>query len=242
MPTLLDLFKAGVHFGHQSSRWYPKMEPFIYAQKNGIHVINLEKTLVQMEKAHEFIKKIVANGGSIMFLSTKKQAQPIIKKYAQETAMPYISERWIGGCFTNFQEISKLIRRYNTLRSQRDTGELNKYTKKERLLLNQEIEKLEKIISGVSDMKKIPDAVFMIDLKKEKTAVLEAHKKSIPIIAVCDTNTNPEKINYPIPGNDDGIKSIELLTKFIADCITEGLEERKIKQAAKPKEQEKTQK
>lgn len=226
LPTVLELFKNGVHFGHQVSRWHPKMKPYIYTQKNGIHIINVELTLVMLEKALEFAKKIVANNGTILFLGTKKQAQPILEKYAEETQMPYITERWLGGTFTNFSEISRVIKRYITLKNGKESGDFQKYTKNEQMKFDKEMRKLHGLVKGIVGLKKLPEAVFIIDLKREKTAVNEALKKEIPIIAICDSNVNPEKITYPIPANDDGIKSIELITKLIAEAIKEGLKER----------------
>ena len=222
LPTVLELFKNGVHFGHQESRWHPKMKPYIYTQKNGVHIINVETTLVMLEKALEFVKKIVANGGTILFLGTKKQAQPILEKYAIETQMPYITERWLGGTFTNFNEISRVIKRYVSLKNGKESGDFQKYTKNEQMKFDKEMKKLYGLVKGIVNLKKLPEAVFVIDIKREKTGVNEAYKKEIPLIATCDTNVNPEKINYPIPANDDGIKSIELITKLVAEAIKEG--------------------
>lgn len=222
--TIVDLFKAGVHFGHKASRWHPKMKPFIFTQKNGVHIINIELTLEKLKLACEFAKKIVENGGTILFISTKKQAQPIIEKYAKEIQMPYISERWIGGLFTNYSEVKRLIQHYITLKQRKESGDLAKYTKKEQLKFDKEIEKLEKMLIGLVSVKKLPEAIFLVDIKTDKTAINEAYKKEIPIIAMCDTNVSPEKITYPIPANDDGIKSIELITQAVAEAVREGIE------------------
>lgn len=226
LPTVLELFKNGVHFGHQVSRWHPKMKPYIFTQKNGVHIINVEITLEKLGLALEFIKKIVANGGTILFLGTKKQAQPILEKYAIDSQMPYITERWLGGTFTNFSEVSRVTKRYLSLKNGKESGEFQKYTKSEQTKFDKEMQKLHGLIKGIVNVKKLPEAVFVIDIKREKTAVNEALKKEIPIIAICDTNVNPEKITYPIPANDDGIKSIELITKLIAEAIKEGIEEK----------------
>lgn len=226
IPDLLTMLKSGVHFGHQQSRRHPKMEPFIFTAKSGFHIINLEKTQEKLKEALDFVKKIVSNGGTILFLSTKKQAKPIIEKYAQECEMPYISEHWLGGTFTNFVEIKRVIKRFSTLKKEKASGEMDKYTKKEQLEFKREIEKLQMSVGGIESMTKIPDAVFICGVKDEKTAVLESIKKNIPIVAMCDTNINPEKITYPIPANDDAVKSIELITSLIASAIKEGLAEK----------------
>lgn len=230
LPTVLEMLQSGVHFGHRVSKQYPKMTPYIFGQKNGVHIINLEITSQKLKEAYEFAKKIASEGGTILFLGTKKQAQEMVRKYAQNCGMPYVNQRWLGGTFTNFETIAKVIKKYNELQQKQQLGQLAKYTKKEQLKFNREIERLQNLVGGIKDLNKIPQAVYIIDLKKEKTAVREANKKNIPIIAICDTNTNPELIQYPIPGNDDAIKSIELITKVISQAITEG--KSKIKKAA----------
>jgi len=224
LPTILELLQSGVHFGHRLSKQYPKMAPFIFGQKNGINIINLEITQEKLQQACEFAESIAKQGGTILFLGTKKQAQNIIKESAERCHMPYVNERWLGGTFTNFETISKLIKKYNDLREKKQSGELTKYTKKEQLQFSKEIERLDKIVGGIKDLKKSPQAVFVIDLKKEKTAVREANKKKIPVIAICDTNVNPEQAQYPIPGNDDAVKSIDLITKTITQAILQGME------------------
>ncbi|MFA6215397.1 MAG: 30S ribosomal protein S2 [Patescibacteria group bacterium] len=229
IPDLLTMLKSGVHFGHQHSKRHPKMQPYIFTSKSGFHIINLEKTQEMLQEALEFTKKIVANGGTILFLGTKKQAQQIIIKNAKETGMPYITERWLGGTFTNFAEILRVVRKLTELKRKKTSGQLEKYTKKEQLEFDREIEKLEKMVGGIESMTKIPDAIFVCDVKKEKTAILEAIKKNIPVIAMCDTNANPDKVNYVIPANDDAVKSIELITGLIAEAIKEGLAAREIK-------------
>jgi len=222
LPTMLELLKSGVHFGHRGSRRYPKMAPFIFAQKSNVDIINLEITVQKLQEAYDFTKKIASEGGTVLFLGTKKQAQSIIKKYAEESGMPYITHRWLGGTFTNFETISKVINKYNDLLKKKASKELEKYTKKEQLKITREIEKLDNLVGGIKEMNKIPQAVYVIDLKREKTAVREANKKNIPIIAICDSNTNPDDVHLPIPGNDDAIKSINLITKVISQAVIEG--------------------
>jgi len=222
IPDLLTMLKSGVHFGHQQGKRHPKMEPYIFTAKSGVHIINLEKTQEKLEEALEFTKRIVSNGGTILFLGTKKQAQPIVTKYAKEVNMPYITERWLGGTFTNFFEVSRLVKKFTELKKKKSSGQLDKYTKKEQLEFDREIEKLDKMVGGIESLSRIPDAIFVVDVKKEKTAVSEAVKKNIPVIAMCDTNVNPQNISYVIPANDDAVKSIELITGLIAEAVKEG--------------------
>ena len=222
IPDLLTMLKSGVHFGHQLSKRHPKMKPFIFMSKNGFHIIDLEQTQVKLSEALDFVKTIAANGGTVLFLGTKKQAQPIIIKAAKACGMPYITERWLGGTLTNFAAISKVINKYRRLKEQKVKGELAKYTKKEQLEFDKETSKLEKMVGGIQELNKIPEAIFICDVKREKTAVSEASRKNVPIVALCDTNANPTNIAYPIPANDDAIKSIELITILVAEAITEG--------------------
>ena len=222
VPDLLTMLKSGVHFGHQSSKRNPKMEPYIFTSKSGFHIINLEKTQEKLQEALEFVNTIVSNGGTILFLGTKNQAQAIVKKHAIDCGMPFIVDRWLGGTFTNFNEISRVIKRFKTLKKDKKEGNLDKYTKKEKLEFYREIEKLEIMVGGIETLEKTPDALFVVDVKKEKTAVAEAVKKNIPIVAICDTNVNPDKINYCIPANDDAVKSIELITSLMAEAVKEG--------------------
>lgn len=229
IPSILEMFKAGAHFGHQVSRRHPKMEPYIFTQKSGIHIIDLEKTQEKLKEALEFVKKVAANGGTILFLGTKKQAQPIIKKYAQASQMPYIIERWLGGTFTNFGEINKVINKFNQLRNNKKSGVLLKYTKKEQLQFDRTITKKERMVGGIDKLQKLPEAMFVVDIKKEVTAVNEANAKGVPIIAICDTNVNPGKIKYAIPANDDAIKTIEMITQLISEAVQEGLKTRESK-------------
>jgi len=218
--SLEEMLKSGVHFGHKSSSVYPKMKPFIFSERQGVSVIDLEKTKENLEKAQEFFKKIAEKNGTVLFVGTKNQASPIIKKYAQEINMPYITDRWVGGTFTNFRVIKKMIKKYKDLKSQKKSGELEKYTKKERLEINQEIERLDQIIGGIADMKKLPDAVYIVDVNNQKTVINEAIKKNIPIVAIVDVNCKPKGIKHVIPANDDATKSLELITKFLAESFS----------------------
>jgi len=219
--SLLEMLKCGVHFGHQKKRWHPKMKPYIYTMRGGIQIIDLEKTAENLRTACDFISKTVAKGGKILFVATKRQAQALIKKRAQETKMPYVIERWLGGTLTNFDNISKLVHRLKDLRKKREQGELSKYTKREQMQFNEEIKNLEKIVGGIEDMNQLPQALFLVDIKKEKTALREARRKKIPIIAMIDTNCNPELVDFPIPANDDATKSIEFITDTIMETISQ---------------------
>ena len=218
-PSILELLKAGAHFGHQVSRWHPKMKPFIFGDRNNVHIIDLEKTEEQLKEAQKFIAKVVSKGGVILFLGTKKQVQKSLESEAIRCGMPYISKKWIGGFLTNFPIVIKLAKKYKDLLRLKERGELEKYTKKERMDFEKEIVKLQTAIGGVKDLEKIPDAIFVWDVKTEKTAIKEALVRHIPIIGICDTNTNPEGIDYVIPINDDASKTIALILPYIADCV-----------------------
>ncbi|RLC38037.1 30S ribosomal protein S2, partial [Candidatus Falkowbacteria bacterium] len=226
IPTIEEMLKAGMHFGHRTSKWHPKMEPFIFSQRDGVYIIDLIKSRKMLETALGFIKKFAAEGKSILFVGTKMQAKKTIKNLALETGMPYVSEKWMGGCLTNFSVIKKLIKKYNDLLADKNAGKLNKYTKKERHDFDKELEKLEIKVGGLVNMNKLPDAIFVWDIKTENTAVTEAKKKNIPIIAVCDTNVNPTGINYVIPANDDATKTIRLLLNTVKEVIKEGKSEK----------------
>ncbi|MBT3949334.1 30S ribosomal protein S2 [Candidatus Parcubacteria bacterium] len=225
IPSILDMLQAGVHFGHKVSRWHPKMKPFIFTQRNQVHIIDLDKTKVQLEKVLPEIKKLAAEGKKILFVSTKPQAKDIVKEAAVACGMPYLVDRWIGGMLTNFAEIKKLIRKYNDLKEQEAKGELEKYTKKERLDIMRQIEKMDKYLAGLSTLTKNPDVIFVPAMQREKTAVTEANRMNIPIIGVCDANANPEKAAYVIPGNDDAVKSIDMMVGVVRDAIKEGVVE-----------------
>lgn len=222
IPSLLELLQAGVHFGHKTSKSHPKMSPFIFGIKNDVHLINLEETQKYLAKALEFLKDRAREGKTILFVGTKKQAQEITKKYAKECGMPYAAGRWLGGTVTNFPVVSLLIKKMKTLRTQRDSGELQKYTKKEQLDFQREIERLEEIVGGLENLTKLPDVFFIWDIRTEETAFREAKKKKIPVVAVCDSNVNPTDVQYVIPANDDAVKSIELITSLVAAAINEG--------------------
>ncbi len=214
--TMKDLFEAGAHFGHQTQRWNPKMAPYIFTQKNKVHIINLAKTVEKMEEAKKFIQQIVKDDGKILFVGTKKQAQGIIKEEAAKAGMPYVAERWLGGMLTNFQTIASRTKYLKD--QQRKIEEGKDMTKKERLKAQQEIEKLEATLGGILDITRVPDAIYIVDIQKEVTAVREAKKIGIPIIAIVDTNVNPELADYPIPANDDAVKAIKLITAYMADA------------------------
>lgn len=222
MPSLQELLKAGVHFGHQTGKWHPKMEPYLFAERNGIHVIDLEKTQARLQVALEFITRTVANGGNVLFVSTKPQAKDIIAKYAAECGMPYVSRRWLGGTLTNFGVIGKMIKKYKDLKSKQETNSLRGYTKREQLEFSKDIAKFEERSGGIAELKRVPSALFVIDIMHEKTAVAEAISKKIPIVAVCDSNVNPSKVSYVIPGNDDAAKGIELFVRLAAEAAAEG--------------------
>jgi len=240
LPSILELLQAGVHFGHQSSRWHPKMKPYIFGTRNGIHVINLEQTLVKLGQALDYVRDTAARGGVILFLGSKRQARDIIKTYAEDCGMPYVSGRWLGGTLTNYAEVIKLVKRYNDLKAQMATGGLAKYTKKEQSNFAKDLEDLESKVGGIQKIVRPPDALFVIDLKKEKTAVAEAQARKIPIVALVDTNVNPEDVAYAIPSNDDAVKTIELMTRLVSEAVKEGLALRAqraadaAKEAAKP--------
>jgi small subunit ribosomal protein S2 len=220
--TMKQLLEAGVHFGHQTRRWNPKMKRFIFGERNGIYIIDLDQTLHRIETAYTFVRDITAKGGTVLFVGTKKQAQDPIEQYAEKSGMPFISERWLGGMLTNFQTMSRRIGKMLELERQRDTGEFAAMPKKEALLKQRELDKLERYLGGIRTMDKLPDAVFVLDTKKEHIAVTEANKLGIPVVAVVDTNCDPDVIDYVIPGNDDAIRSGTLLCRVISDAVIEG--------------------
>ena len=216
---LNQMLEAGVHFGHQTRRWNPKMRPYIFTETNGIHIIDLRKTLDRLLAAQAAVRGVVLRGERVLFVCTKKQLGPIIEQEAQRCGAFYVTERWLGGMLTNFQTIRKQIRRLKELERGQEENAFEFYTKKERLLLERERIKLDKYLSGVKDMGRLPGAVFVVDAKREIIAVKEAHRLGIPIIAIVDTNADPDLINYPIPGNDDAIRSVSLISAAIADSI-----------------------
>ena len=222
--TMRQLLESGVHFGHQTRRWNPKMKRFIFTERNGIYIIDLRQTLDYIEKAYAYVRDTVAEGGHILFVGTKKQAQEAIAEHATRVGQPYVNHRWLGGMLTNFQTVYKRLQRMKELEAIGDlTGTAAGYTKKETLQLNREKIKLTKTLGGLRDMTKIPSAIWVVDTKKEHIAVDEARKLGIPVIAVLDTNCDPDEVDFPIPGNDDAIRSAELLTKVIAAAVADGL-------------------
>ena len=216
---LTDLLDAGVHFGHQTRRWNPKMRPFIFGERNGIHIIDLRKTLDRLTEATDAVRRVVLKGQKVLFLSTKRQLRQIIEEEANRCGALYVTERWLGGMLTNFQTIRRQIRRMKELERGQEENAFEFYTKKERLLLERERAKLEKYFIGVRDMVRLPGAVFVVDAKREIIGVREAHRLGIPVISIADTNVDPELIDYPIPGNDDAIRSVSLIAGQIADAI-----------------------
>lgn len=222
LPTLEEMLAAGMHFGHRSERWHPKSKQYIFGERQGIHVINLEATQEKLSDACELAKKLASEGKSILFLGTKRQAQEVVKAEAERCGMPYNVEGWIGGTITNFDEIGKLIERYRKDRTDRAAGAWDKYTKKERSVMDVAFHKKAVVLEGLSTLRRMPDAVFVVDIRTEKTAVTEAGVRGITSIAITDTNVNPELVTHPIPANDDAVKSIAMIAHAIADAVIEG--------------------
>ncbi|CAB4625687.1 unannotated protein [freshwater metagenome] len=220
--TMRQLLDSGVHFGHQTRRWNPKMKRFIHGERNGIYIIDLEQTLGRIETAYSFVRDLVADGGTILFVGTKKQAQDPVRSFAERCGMPYVNERWLGGMLTNFQTMSKRVAKMKDYQRMRDTGDFEAMPKKEALLISRELEKLERNLGGIRNMERLPSAIFVLDTKKEDIAVTEANKLGLPIVAVVDTNCDPDIITYVIPGNDDAIRSANLMARVIADAVDEG--------------------
>lgn len=228
---MTSMLKAGVHFGHGKSKWHPKMAPYIFGVRNNIHVIDLEKTIEKMDEALSFMAEIVKKDGKILFVGNKKQAVKIVEDAAKKCEMPYVANRWIGGTFTNFKEISGRVNHLLDLEKRKASGDLKKYTKKEQLDFDKEIEKLNRLFGGIKEMNKLPEAIFVIDAKEEKIALAEAKNMKIPVIALCDTNFNPDAIEYAIPANDDAVSSISMLVDEVVKAITK-------KEAKKTEEKE----
>ncbi len=220
--SMRQMLEAGVHFGHQTRRWNPKMKRFIFGERNGIYIIDLEQTLTRVETAYAFVRDLTAKGGTVLFVGTKKQAQDPVQSYAEKIGMPYVNERWLGGMLTNFETISKRVGKMLEYERMKASGEFDAMIKKEALLLDRELAKLQRNLGGLRDMKKLPDAVFVIDTKKEHIAVTEANKLGIPVVAVVDTNVDPDVVRFPIPGNDDAIRSTSLMCRVVADAVEEG--------------------
>ncbi len=220
--SMKQLLEAGVHFGHQTRRWNPKMAEYIFTERNGIYIIDLQKTVKKLEEAYMFVRDIAAEGDEILFVGTKKQAQESIKEEAARCGMPYVNARWLGGMLTNFSTIKRRIKRLGQLKTMKEEGTFELLTKKEAAKLDLEIEKLEKYMGGITEMKKQPAAMFIVDPRKERIAVAEAKKLGIPIIAIVDTNCDPDEIDYVIPGNDDAIRAVKLIAGAMADAVIEG--------------------
>ncbi|MDT0631529.1 30S ribosomal protein S2 [Rubrivirga litoralis] len=217
-----DLLRAGAHFGHLTSRWNPKMAPYIFMERNGIHILDLKQTQTLLDQAAEAAARFASQGRNILFIGTKKQAQNVVREEAERCGMPYAVDRWLGGMLTNFQTIRGSLRRMETLRREEADGSVAGLKKKERLMRSRELEKLERVLGGISDMNKVPGALFVVDVKREHIAVDEARKLGIPVIALVDSNVDPDLVDFPIPANDDAMKSVALFTRVIADAIIEG--------------------
>ncbi len=234
-----DLLDAGVHFGHMTSKWDPRMAPYIFMEKNGVHIIDLNQTKRSLESAGEAAKNIVKSGRKIMFVATKKQAKEVVVDEAKKLNMPYVTERWLGGMMTNFATVRKSLKKLSSIDKLMKGDEFNALAKRERLMRTRDKEKLQRVLGGIQDMTRLPAALFVVDAKREHIAIAEAKKLNIPVFAIVDTNTNPNSVDFPIPGNDDAFKSIEILTKAFSASIEEGLAERKKdKDNAKQKEME----
>ncbi|MEO8449630.1 MAG: 30S ribosomal protein S2 [Gemmatimonadota bacterium] len=221
LPSLQELLEAGVHFGHQTRRWNPKMRRFIFAERSGIYIIDLQKTLAQIQKAQELLRGVIVRGEGVLFVCTKKQLKALVQEDAMGAGAFWVTERWLGGTLTNFQTIKKQIRRLRELEQGQSDGEFDNYTKKEKLMFERERIKLSRYLEGMKNMSRLPGALFVVDAKKERIAISEANKLGIPVVAIVDTNADPDVINVPVPGNDDAIRSVELITKAICDEIRE---------------------
>ena len=237
--SMKQLLEAGVHFGHQTRRWNPKMAPYIFTERNGIYIIDLQKTVKKLEEAYMFVRELSANGGEILFVGTKKQAMDSVKEEAERCGMPFVNARWLGGMLTNFNTIKLRIKRLAQLKAMEADGTFDLLPKKEVAKLKLQIEKLEKFLGGITEMKKMPAAMFIVDPRKERIAVAEAHKLGIPIVAIVDTNCDPDEIDYVIPGNDDAIRAVKLIAGAMADAVIEGRQgEQSAPEAAEAAEEE----
>lgn len=219
------MLQAGVHFGHRTSKWHPKMKPFIFGERQGVHIINLEETQKALENVLTYVKQTAGRGGVILFVGTKKQAVDIVAKSAKDAGMPYVNKRWLGGTLTNFVNMAQLLRKYRDLKRKLEKGELGKYTKFEQMKFAEQVKNYDDKIGGLIDLTRIPDAVFIFDIRKDKTALEEAMRRGVKVIAVCDTNVNPKNVDYCIPANDDAVKSIEMIGNLVAAAAKEGREE-----------------
>ena len=223
--TMKELLEAGVHFGHQTRRWNPKMQRYLFGERSGIYIIDLEKSLAGIEEAYAFARDLGRRRGTILFIGTKKQAQEVVEEHATRVGMPFVNHRWLGGMLTNFSTISRRLIRLRELREMESTGAMEHLPKKEVIRLRHEREKLERNLGGIQTLERLPDAVYVVDTKKEQIAVTEARKLDIPVIAIVDTNCDPDEVDYVIPGNDDAIRSVALVTRIVADALIEGRQE-----------------
>ncbi len=226
-PTYNELLDAGVHFGHLKRKWNPKMQPYIFMERRGIHIIDLNRTAENLERAGRAMKQLAKSGRKIMFVATKKQAKDIIQKAANSVGMPFVTERWLGGMMTNFSTIRRSVKKMNNIDRMLGDGTLTSVTKKERLTLTRERDKLEKVLGGIAGLNRLPHAVFLVDIHHEHLALAEAHKLGLKTFGMVDTNSDPNLVDFPIPANDDASKSIKIVTQYITECIREGLEERR---------------
>ena len=233
--SMKQLLEAGVHFGHQTRRWNPKMAEYIYCERNGIYIIDLQKTVKKLEEAYSFVRDVAANGQSILFVGTKKQAAEAVKEEASRVGMYYVNARWLGGMMTNFKTMRTRVDRLNQLKTMQEDGTFDMLPKKEVMKHLGEIAKLEKYLGGVKDMKKLPGALFIVDTRKERNAIAEAHKLGIPVVAIADTNCDPDEIDYVIPGNDDAIRAIKLISSIMANAVLEGKQGEQTAEAAEEK-------
>ena len=236
--SMKQLLEAGVHFGHQTRRWNPKMAKYIFTERNGIYIIDLQKTVKKVEEAYNFMREVAMSGEKILFVGTKKQAQEAIKEEAVRTNMFFVNERWLGGMLTNFQTIQKRIDRLRELEKMQENGTFEVLPKKEVLSLKHEMSRLDKFLGGIKDMNGLPGALFVVDPRKERIAILEAHKLGIPVVAIIDTNCDPDEIDYPIPGNDDAIRAVKLIAGKMGDAILEGKQGEQFEEAADAEEAE----
>jgi small subunit ribosomal protein S2 len=221
--TMRQMLEAGAHFGHQTRRWNPKMKRFIFGERNGIYIIDLEQTLTRVEAAYGFVRDLVAGGGTILFVGTKKQAQDPVRSYAEKCGMPFVNERWLGGMLTNFQTMSKSVTKLDEIEAKLAEGQGETLSKKEALELSRHREKLQRNLGGIREMKRVPGALFVVDTAEEETAIKEANKLGIPVVGIVDTNADPDNIDYPVPGNDDAIRAIQLFCRLAKDAIAEGV-------------------
>jgi small subunit ribosomal protein S2 len=242
LVELTQLIEAGAHFGHLTRRWNPKMKPYIFMEKNGIHIIDLKKTQVLLEQSAQELSRLVAEGRNLLFVGTKKQAKGVIESEAKRCGMNWVSERWLGGMLTNFSTIRKSVKRLQNIEKQETDGTFDKITKKERLFLTREKDKLKKVLEGVETMVRLPGALVIVDIKKESIAVNEAKRLNIPVFAIVDTNCDPDEVDYIVPANDDAVKTIELIMKFMADAVVEGAAKAKELKAEESAERERVKK